>query len=882
MVDEKRPPVHERRARKEKERREKIRDAFRDPREAAADAEETKESTAAMQDYVEALAEVLKQTRLVASEDANRARALGEIVTKSQELEVVNRANYDIFREIAEYEGMAMEARQEHVKQQIAALEIQKTREGENRDMIQARINALAKLATAGDEEAASFIANAKARRKASEEALDSFEAQRKVQSGFATGLGEVARLMGFQAKATDEQTFSFIKNTVAIIGNRTEGVGLMTMLGNLAMENLNLTNVLANLGAAMKEMVVTLDVTTSAFAAATGAGRQYKDQMVGVAKASTGAGVTLEAVGKATAGLRTEFVGFIDESKTTQDNLVTTSIYLDRLGADSELTGKNLTFLTKSLGLTSTDAVKKLEALSVAGMKVGVPVSEVNQQIQNLSKHFAAFGPRAIKVFEDTMIKARKLGVEMDQLVSVSEGFLEFDKAAESVAGLNAVLGTDAINTMDLMMAATEGPTAVIDKLRDAMESSGKTAADFAGPEGFMMLHAVSGIVGQDVDFVRRALLGQEGELKNNVTAMDSLKAMAEASVPMLELLREAFESIGLMANFVIEPLRDFVGWFNDTMNNMPVVAGAIGALAVVLGVKFFMGMRAASAAAADAAANLANAAAQVPALVTGINNLTTAMTRETTAANQATNAVRQHAQATQQAGQAAQQAATGGRPGMMAAGGKGAMIGGGMMAAVGAIQMMRTSSEDAEPAIGSMTMSLAGMGMIFGPWGAAIGAAIGLVLDLVNAFTKGADSADNFAASMQQEMEANIATGATGMKTAQFGVDEHVGRSIQTHPGEGIVQTPRGAKTTVLTNKNITRINEISKRVASAATNRATGGGVSDSAVDKLVGALSGVQAGAGGEPPVFNINLTAEIDKKRLMTIINEENDRKLRAT
>ena len=127
-----------------------------------------------------------------------------------------------------------------------------------------------------------------------------------------------------------------------------------------------------------------------------------------------------------------------------------------------------------KALGKDGPGVVMAEQASWVvkAGRRFKVSFKNLNKDVNKLRKQFVYFGGDA-KSMTMAAVYARKLGVAVESLGKTMDAWLDFDKAAESAAGLAQVFGAN----VDIMkMVTSNSPAASMDELRRAVLATGRS----------------------------------------------------------------------------------------------------------------------------------------------------------------------------------------------------------------------------------------------------------------------------------------------------------------------------------------------------------------------------------------------------------------------
>ena len=183
--------------------------------------------------------------------------------------------------------------------------------------------------------------------------------------------------------------------------------------------------------------------------------------------------GVNIQHASRAAQGLGSSFTEFTSLTLPLQTRLVRTSAALERIGISAQDTGDAMNYFTKAAGWSLPQAEKQMKKLAVSAAEFGKTPGQFASEFLSASKVLAAHGPNMVKVFLDLESVAKASGIAMDSLLSIATKFDTFDTAASSVGNLNALLGGDYLNTLE-MMNMTEKER--IEAVKMALEMNGRS----------------------------------------------------------------------------------------------------------------------------------------------------------------------------------------------------------------------------------------------------------------------------------------------------------------------------------------------------------------------------------------------------------------------
>ena len=183
--------------------------------------------------------------------------------------------------------------------------------------------------------------------------------------------------------------------------------------------------------------------------------------------------GVNIEHAAAAAGGLARSFTEFTSISGPARSDLITTTAALERMGIGAEESGAQMTFFTKAAGMSLFKAEKQMKQLSVAAAEFGKTPSQFASEFTAAAGVLAAHGPKMMDVFLDLQSVAKASGIAMDNLLSIAGKFDTFDTAATSVGNLNALMGGDYLNTLEMMNMTEKERIAA---LKEAFHQQGRS----------------------------------------------------------------------------------------------------------------------------------------------------------------------------------------------------------------------------------------------------------------------------------------------------------------------------------------------------------------------------------------------------------------------
>tara|TARA_A100001515_G_scaffold141726_1_gene139071 strand:- start:969 stop:2810 length:1842 start_codon:yes stop_codon:yes gene_type:complete len=244
---------------------------------------------------------------------------------------------------------------------------------------------------------------------------------------------------------------------------------------------------------------------------------------------------------------------------------------------------------LTTAGGLTSqqaSDLAKSAQSLAVAN---DVAPDQILADVANNTEAFAKFAVDGGKNILRAAVQARKLGLSLDKVASVSEGLLDFQSSLNAEVEASVLIGRQ-LNfqkARELALANDiEGATAaVVEQLGSAEEFNKlnaiqrKALADAAGLE----VAELSKIVNKEEEAL--TLSGQLNKQKiEDIVSEKAITATAQLIQDLKVLGMQLAENIGPAVNLVVQAVGLLTKGLNAIGGIMPVIITGLGIMTVKL----------------------------------------------------------------------------------------------------------------------------------------------------------------------------------------------------------------------------------------------------------------------------------------------------------
>jgi ABC-type multidrug transport system fused ATPase/permease subunit len=262
-----------------------------------------------------------------------------------------------------------------------------------------------------------------------------------------------------------------------------------------------------------------------------------------------------------------------------TRETLTETATVMSKLGVSTDDFAKGIQNLTKAMGFNAQGAAQQLLNLEKFAEELGIAPSKMAADFAGAGGTLAKFGNQGVEAFKRLEIASKITGMEMQRILTLTEKFDTFEGAATMAGKLNAALGGNFVNAMDLMMDTD--PVGRFEQIRDAILSTGMSFDDMT----YFQKNMYKEMLGlQDVGELALLLSGRT----------DLMSQSFEQSAQSYE---EAAERAKLVADFqeqlkmlfaemipVLTPIIDIFRTFFQTMAPFAPLIGLISRLAAVV----------------------------------------------------------------------------------------------------------------------------------------------------------------------------------------------------------------------------------------------------------------------------------------------------------
>ena len=333
------------------------------------------------------------------------------------------------------------------------------------------------------------------------------------------------------------------------------------------------------------------VDKMESSFRQATGASEKFTRNLTQTWDMTRQYGVTAEEAGAANAALFNTFTDFTLQTPSVQREVARTTQILGEFGVSVGDVAKGIQISTKAFGQTAEGAAKSALEINALAQDLGVAPQKLAADFASVGGQLAKMGDNGTRAFKDLAMRAKATGLEIGKLLQMTEKFDTFEGAATQAGKLNAALGGNFVNAMDLLTETD--PAARFDMIRDAITDAGlsfddmsyyqrKYYAEAAGLDNVndlaMMLSGnydnLAGGIGQ----TSAQIADQQKKAADMKTALEELK---NALLPLIPIFTDLVDWISKIAKGIQANIK----WIKPLVYGLGILWVAIKAGQLLLG---------------------------------------------------------------------------------------------------------------------------------------------------------------------------------------------------------------------------------------------------------------------------------------------------------
>ena len=318
-------------------------------------------------------------------------------------------------------------------------------------------------------------------------------------------------------------------------------------------------------------------------FMKATGANQEFARSVTVAYKEARTFGASAEETSAAAQTLFNSFTDFTLVSGQARNNLIETSAVMARLGVSNQDFAKSIQTSTKAMGMSSDQAAQNMLNLEKFAENLGVAPQQLAADFAGAGDMLAKMGQQGTKAFKDLAIVAKTTGMQMESILAITNKFDTFEGAADQAGKLNAALGGNFVNAMDLMMATD--PAERFGMIRDSILDAGLSFDEMSYYQknfykeslGLSDVGELAALMSGDMDLVA-------GATEDSAQSMIDAKKRAQEMATFQERLNMAFAQMIPIITPLIDLFSNFTKFVAENATEIKIFTGVFIALAGIL----------------------------------------------------------------------------------------------------------------------------------------------------------------------------------------------------------------------------------------------------------------------------------------------------------
>jgi len=218
--------------------------------------------------------------------------------------------------------------------------------------------------------------------------------------------------------------------------------------------------------------LIFEMDKAESAFRKATGASDEFAASMRSSYTETRKFGVDMKELGSTMKELHGVYTDFTMLQEDQRIEIQNTGALLAELGVKNRDFAQIMQSSTKIFGQSGIDAAKTAIEMEALAKDIQVAPEAMAAGFAKSSASLAKLGRDGPEAFKRLAIAAKVTGFEVEKIIRLTEKFDTFEGAADQAGKLNAALGGNFVNAMDLMTATD--PVERFEMIRDAISNTG------------------------------------------------------------------------------------------------------------------------------------------------------------------------------------------------------------------------------------------------------------------------------------------------------------------------------------------------------------------------------------------------------------------------
>lgn len=343
------------------------------------------------------------------------------------------------------------------------------------------------------------------------------------------------------------------------------------------AVAPLAIVGLFAALAIEIGKLAVNLGNAENAFMKVTGTNEQFARSLTDSFVETRKFGASIEETSAAMGSLFNQFTDFTFQDERTRESLTKTATVLAKMGVSTDTFAQSIQNMTKAMGMSADAAGQQMLNLEKFAEELGVAPSKLASDFAGAGGELAKFGDSGVDAFKDLAIASKITGIEIQRLLNITSAFDTFEGAAVQAGKLNAALGGNFVNAMDLMMETD--PAARFNMIRDSILEAGLSFDEMS----YFQRNFYKDALGLS-DVGELALL-LSGNMDMIPGAIQKSSQEFEEAAERAKTLASFQEQLNLLFVELVPILTPVIDMFRETLKVIRPMASVIGAITQSLG---------------------------------------------------------------------------------------------------------------------------------------------------------------------------------------------------------------------------------------------------------------------------------------------------------
>ena len=331
--------------------------------------------------------------------------------------------------------------------------------------------------------------------------------------------------------------------------------------------------------------LAIDLGDMESGFMKATGANQDLARSVTESYQETRKFGATAQETSESAQVLFNTFTDFTIASENTRKSLTETSAVLAKMGISNQDFAKSIQISTKALGMSADQAAQDMLNLEKFAENLGVAPQQLAADFAGAGDMLAKMGQDGTKAFKDLAIVAKTTGMKMESILAITNKFDTFEGAAGQAGKLNAALGGNFVNAMDLMMATD--PAERFGMIRDSILDAGLSFGEMSYYQknfykeslGLKDVNELALMMSGNIDLMAGATQQSEQSMIDAAKRARDMATMQEklnmAFAQMIPIITPLIDAFSKMTSFIAD--------------NIDVIKPLLGLLIGIVGILSF-----------------------------------------------------------------------------------------------------------------------------------------------------------------------------------------------------------------------------------------------------------------------------------------------------